>query len=164
MDLLGILVVAAAGAGPFHANDEQEEAVREILRFLTQIRRPTDAVGRVLVRSQNVVPISVAPEPLAGERATLPVRGNHDWPVRPVPSVPFSRLEESKPSRWRGAAVGLASGMALAVALVSGWMLYQMGGETPQTTAALPTGPSSSLPTVPSTEFAYSSVYEFAHT
>jgi len=156
MDLLGILVVAAAGAGPFHANDEQEEAVREILRFLTQVRRPTGAVGRVFVLSQNVVPISVvplaaAPEPLAGERATLPVRGNHDWPVRSVPSVPFSRLEQSKPSRWRGAAVGLACGMALAVALASGWMLYQMGGETPQTTAALPSGPSSSLPIVPST-------------
>ncbi len=151
MDLLGILVVAAAGAGPFHANDEQEESVREILRFLTQIRRPSGTAGRVLVRSHNVVPISVAPEPLAGERATLPVRGDHDWVAHPVPSVPFSRSEESKPSRWRGVAVGLASGMALAVALASGWMLYQMGGETPQTTAALPSGPSSSLPIVPST-------------
>jgi TonB family protein len=146
MDLLGILVVAAAGPGPFNANDEQEESVREILRFLTQIRRPTGAVGPVFVRSQNVVPPVVAAEPLTGERASLPVRAGHDVAARPVSSVPFARLEESKPSRWRGAAVWIAGGMALAVALGSGWMLYQKSRSTPQTTATLRIVPSSSLP------------------
>ena len=147
MDLLGILVVAAAGAGPFNANDEQEESVREILRFLTQIRRPTGAVGPVFVRSQNVVPLVIAAEPLTGESASLPLRGGHDVAVRPVVlSVPFSRVEESKPSRWRGAAVWIASGMALAVALGSGWIHYQKSRATPQATAALQIVPSSSLP------------------
>jgi TonB family protein len=146
MDLLGILVVAAAGAGPFHANDEQEESVREILRFLTQIHRSTGAVGPVFVRSQNVVPLVVTAEPLAGERASLPVRRDHELAVRPVPSVPFSRMEESKPSRWRGAAVWVAGGMALAVALGSGWIHYQKSRATPQTTAALPSVPSSTSP------------------
>ena len=49
MDLLGILVVAAAWAGPFDANDEHEESLREMLRFLTQVPRPTGALGPVFV-------------------------------------------------------------------------------------------------------------------
>jgi TonB family protein len=146
MDLLGILVAAAAGAGPFNANDEQEESVREILRFLTQIRRPTGAVGPVFVRSQNVVPLVVATEPLTGDRPSQPVRGGYDVAVRPVPSVPFSQVEESEPSRWRGAAVWVVGVTALAVALGSGWIHYQKNRATPQTTAALQIVPSSSLP------------------
>jgi hypothetical protein len=111
-----------------------------------QLKCAEGAVGPVFVRSQNVVPLVVAAEPLAGERASLPVRGGHDVAVRPVSSVPFSRVEESKPPRWRGAAVWIAGGMALAVALGSGWMLYQKSRATPQTTAALRIVPSSSLP------------------
>jgi len=145
MDLLGILVAAAAGAGPFHPNEEQEESVREILRFLTQIRRPTSPVGPVFVRSQNVVPIVVASEPPIGDRASLVVRGSDDVAVHPVSSVPLFRTEESKTSRWRGATVGIA-GMALAIALGSGWMLYQKSRATPQTEASLQIVPSPNLP------------------
>ncbi|WP_263383765.1 energy transducer TonB [Granulicella arctica] len=152
MDLLGILVVAAAGAGPFHASDEQEESVREILRFLTQIRRPTGAVGPVFVRSQNVIPVVVAAEALPGERAAMPVPGSHDVPVRPVSSVPFYRLEDLEPSRGRGAAVWIAGAMALAVALGSGWMLYHKGHAAPQTTAVLQIVPSPNLPVHDSNE------------
>jgi len=146
MDLLGILVVAAAWAGPFQANDEHEESLREILRFLMQVPRPTGALGPVFVRSHNAVPLVAADEPLIAERASPPVRERHDAAVRPVPSVPFSRMEESNPSWRRGAAVWVACAVMLAIALGSGWMLYQKNRTTPQTTAALQTVPSSSSP------------------
>jgi len=137
MDLLGILVAAAAGSGPFHANDEQEESVREILRFLTQIRRPTGAVAPVFVRSRNVIPDAIGPEPVIGERASLPVRAIHDVAASPTSAMPFFRAqEESEPSRRRGAAVWIAGGIALAVALGAGWMLYPKGRPAPQPTAA----------------------------
>jgi len=151
MDLLGILVVAAAWAGPFDANDEHEESLREMLRFLTQVPRPTGALGPVFVRSQNVVPLAalaVADEPRIAEPAPLPLRRDQDVMVRPVPSMPFyhSHAEESKPSPWRGGAVWVAGVTALAVALGSGWMFYQKNRTTPQTTAALRTVPPSSSP------------------
>jgi TonB family protein len=136
MDLLGILVSAAAGAGPFQANVKEEESVREILRFLTRIRRPTGAVVPVFVRSHNVVPLA-AGEPLTGERTPLPVLGGYDVLSLPVSSVPSYLSEDSKLWRRRGAAGWIAGGMVLAVALVSGWMLYQKGHATPQTLAVL---------------------------
>jgi TonB family protein len=102
-------------------------------------------VAPVFVRSQNVVPFVTAAEPLASERAPLPIPGTYGVPVHPVPPVPFYRLEDSQPSQRRGPAVWIACGMVLAVALGSGWMLYQKGRAIPQTTAALKTVPSSNL-------------------
>jgi TonB family protein len=146
MDLLGILVVATAGAGPFNANDEQEESVREILRFLTQIRRHTGAVEPVFVRSRNVIPVVLAAESLTGKRASLPLREYYDVPIQPVSPVPFFRSEDSEPSQRRGAAIWIVGGIALAIALRSGWTLYQKGHATLETTEALRVVQPSNLP------------------
>ena len=147
MGLLGILVVAAAGAGPLDANDEQEESVREILRFLTQVRRPTGVVQPVFVRSHNVVPLVLAAEPPNARLASSPVPGDDNVPVHPVSSVPFYQLDEAQASPGRRPAIWISSAVALVVAMGSGWMLYEKSHAAQQTAAALQNSPLSS-PTV----------------
>lgn len=146
MDLLGILIVAAAGTGPLNPSDEQEESVREILRFLTQVRRPAGALSPVFVRSQNVVPRVIAPEPFISDRASLPATRAEHVAVRPVSSGPLFQMDEAQSSRGRGATVWVVGVMVAAVALGLGWMIYRNNSPAPQTLTELQTGPSSKSP------------------
>ncbi len=137
MDLLGILVVATAGPGPFKATGEQEESVREMLRFLTQIPRQTGPVGPVFVRYQNVVTVAVGAKPLLHDRLSPPAHGGDHITVRPDSTAPSFMAQEPIASRWRGPVVSIAAVIALAVAMGSGWMGYQKSRKTLPVTAPL---------------------------
>lgn len=148
VDLLGILVAAAAGPGPLEANAEQEESVREMLRFLTHIPRPNGAVRPVFVPPQTFEPPQTEAAPTVAidvPRADVPrmlVR-EEDYVPTVVPAPSFA-LEPEESSRRPAAAIWIACLLALVVIGVLSWIYTRAHTSTTETAGQ----PSSAAPVV----------------
>jgi TonB family protein len=126
MDMLGVLVVAAAGTQPDLETAPRHELLRELLRFVMQQRRPAASPA-------------ASPTARPATRAAVVQAANPDVPVAPL-SDAMPSLAHAEPERlWRRAhAVWVIALMAMLAGLGAGLVVRRSGPEARRTPVETP--------------------------
>ena len=150
MDVLGVLIVAAAGARQEFESQSQQKLVRELLRFVIQQRRP-EAAAAVTPAVVEVEHRRAAPTPSSRSVATRRERLSLTPPVVPDPvAAPSLMLAEEEPF-WRRAHVGRLVAVLVVLVVVGAGLAIWRGGSNARTQekASLATALSSASPVYP---------------
>lgn len=143
MDVLGILVVATSGTRQEFDNPSQQQAIRELLRFVIQQRRPEadtpftpDATA-----GHGAAPNAISPQPESGVEGPSPARS---LLPSPVPS-----LLEAEPRSRPVNATWTVAAIALLVVVGAGLLIRHSGNGELRATNVGPAASSSHTASAP---------------